>query len=175
VRNFLLGAGLALAAHEGGHLAFDYAFDARPRIKRVTFWGVPFFAVTHRADMSPRREYLISSAGFNVQHAVSEWILTARPDLREERAPFAKGIVAFNVLASVAYGSAALARAGPVERDTRGMADGIGLDERWIGAAIIAPAVLDTVRYMRPHSRWARWGSRGAKAAVVLLALRGRP
>ena len=175
VRNFFLGAALALAAHESGHLAFDFAFDAQPRLKGVSFVGIPFFALTHRPDLSPRREYLISSAGFNVQHAINEWILTARPRLRHTAAPLTKGVLAFNVAASVAYGSVALGRGGPYERDTRGMADGVGLDEPWIGVAVLAPAVLDGLHYVRPESRWARWASRGAKVTVVLLVLRRRP
>ena len=38
-----------------------------------------------------------------MQRAESEWLLTRRPRLRHERAPFAKGVLAFDVLASVAY------------------------------------------------------------------------
>src|SRR5215831_7373647 len=34
---FLLGAGTALAAHEGGHLLFDAIFDASPGIKKVSY------------------------------------------------------------------------------------------------------------------------------------------
>ena len=56
---------------------------------------------------------MISSAGFWVQHGTNEWLLTRRPNLRRERAPFAKGVLAFNVLASMAYAGAALARTGP--------------------------------------------------------------
>ena len=69
---FLAGAALGLAAHESGHLVLDFAFDARPRIKRVTLGGIPFFAITHRSDLSPRREFAISSAGFWVQESWTE-------------------------------------------------------------------------------------------------------
>ena len=44
---------------------------------------------------------------FSVQHATSEWILTSHPDLRHKRAPFLKGWLAWNVLASAAYATAA--------------------------------------------------------------------
>ena len=70
----------------------------------------------------PAREFVISSAGFWAQHAVSEYLLTRQPALRDEHAPVLKGILAFNVLTSVAYSGAAFARTGPNERDTRGMA-----------------------------------------------------
>lgn len=169
---FLAGGALGLLAHEGGHLLLDVVFDADPTVKRVDFHGIPFFAITHRADVSRRQEFIISSAGFWVQHAGSEWLLTRRPGLRRERAPMAKGVLAFNVLASGAYAGAAFARTGPHERDTRGIAYGARLDERWIGALILTPAVLDGWRYFEPDARWAAWISRAVKVAMVLLVAR---
>ena len=171
---FLAGAALGLTVHEGGHLVFDAAFDARPRITGVRFGPFPFFAVTHRDDLSPRREFTISSAGFWVQDLSSEWLLTKRPSLRETHAPLAKGVLAFNVLNSAGYACVAFARAGPFERDTRGMADSIGVDERAIGALVLAPAVLDAIRYFKPDARWAKWASRAAKVGSVLLVARRR-
>lgn len=172
IGKFVAGGAIGLIAHEGGHFLFDVVFDADPTIKRVEFHGIPFFAIAHRADVSPRREFVISSAGFWVQHAGSEWLLTRRPGLRHERAPIAKGVLAFNVLASGAYAGAAFARTGPYERDTRGMAHGARMNERWIGALILTPAVLDGWRYFDPGADWAAWISRGVKAAMVLLVLR---
>jgi hypothetical protein len=166
---FLAGGAVALGAHESGHLFFDLGFDADPGIDKVDFHGIPFFAITHRSGLSPRREFTISSAGFWVQHAGSEWLLTRRPGLRHERAPFAKGVLAFNVLASVAYAGAAFARTGPVERDTRGMASSLRVDEPWVGAMLLTPAVLDSWRYFHPETKWAVWASRAAKAGMVLL------
>lgn len=169
---FVGGALTGLGAHEGGHLLFNVVFDADPGIERVDFHGIPFFAITHRDGLSPRREFTISSSGFWIQHAGSEWLLTTRPRLRFERSPFRKGMLAFNVLTSGAYAGAAFARTGPPERDTRGMAVSSRIDERWIGAAILAPAVLDAWRYFDPDARWAVWASRGAKIAGVLLIIR---
>lgn len=169
---FLGGAASALGAHEAGHLVFNVAFDAAPGIDRVDFHGIPFFAITHRSDLSPRREQIISSAGFWVQHAGSEWILTRRPRLRHERAPFAKGVLAFNVLASTAYAGAAFAHTGPAQRDTRGMAVSARIDERWVGAMVLAPAALDAWRYYDPDSRLARWLSRATKAGMFVLLIR---
>jgi hypothetical protein len=168
----LSGAAVALLAHEAGHLAFDVAFDADPRLKRVDFHGIPFFALTHRKQLSPRRETIVSSAGFWMQHATDEWILTKRPDLRSQRAPFAKAVLAFNVLTSVAYAGAAFARTGPFERDTRAIADAARVDERWIGAMIITPAALDAWRYFHPESKAAVWLSRGVKVGMVALAVK---
>jgi hypothetical protein len=169
---FLGGGAIALGAHESGHLLFDTIFHAHPGISKVTFHGLPFFAITHDPTISRRREFVIDSAGFWVQEGTNEWLLRRHPDLRRERAPLLKGVLAFNVLASVAYAGAAFARTGPVERDTRGMAASLRWKEPAIGALIIVPAILDAVRYYRPDARWAAWGSRGAKVTGVVLILR---
>jgi hypothetical protein len=169
---FLLGGGTALAAHEGGHLVFDGIFDAHPGVKKVSFHGIPFFAITHDASVSPRKELTIDSAGFWVQEATSEWLLHAHPNLRHEHQPYLKGAFAFNVLASVAYAGAAFARTGPSERDTRGMAQALRWKEPVVGLLVLAPAILDAVRYYQPHAKWAAWGSRGAKITGVLIVIR---
>jgi hypothetical protein len=45
-------------------------------------------------------------------------------------------------------------------------------DERAIGATVLAPAILDAVRYFKPEARWATRASRAAKAGSVLLVIR---
>jgi hypothetical protein len=172
IASFLAGGVTGLGAHEAGHLLANLAIGEKPGLRKVDFHGIPFFAITHRSGLSPRREFLISSAGFWVQHAGNEWLLGRRPNLRRERAPLAKGVFAFNVLASTAYAGAAFGRTGPVERDTRGMADSARVDERWIGALVLAPALLDAWRYFRPESRWAAWASRGVKVGMVVMVVR---
>jgi hypothetical protein len=169
---FLGGGAVGLLAHESGHLLFDGLFDANPGLKKVSFHGIPFFAITHDSGLSPRRELIIDSAGFWVQEATNEIILSRRPNLRRESAPFLKGWVAFNVLASVTYAGAAFARTGPVERDTRGMADALRWKEPYVGLLILIPAILDAVRYYDPGARWAVWGSRAGKIAGVVVIAR---
>jgi hypothetical protein len=169
---FLGGAALALGAHEGGHLLFDGIFDAHPRLEKVSFHGIPFFAITHDASLSHRKEFVIDSAGFWVQQTTNEVLLSSRPRLRQTAGPLVKGMFAFNVIASVAYAGAAFARTGPVERDTRGMADALRWKEPLIGALILAPAVLDAIRYYHPGAEWAKWGSRGVKAGMFVLVIR---
>lgn len=171
---YLAGGAIGLAAHEGGHLLFDGIFTADPGIRKVSFHGIPFFAITHESGLPPAQEFVIDSAGFWVQQLGNEIILTRRPGLRHQHAPLIKGIVTFNVIASVAYAGAAFAQTGPDERDTRGMADSLRWKEPWVGALILAPAVLDAIRYFRPGAKWATWGSRGAKAGMVLLVLRAK-
>src|SRR5258707_6568535 len=167
VAKFLAGGAAGLAAHESGHLLFDGIFGAHPGIKRVSFHGLPFFAITHKAGLSARRELVIDSAGFWVQEATNELILARRPNLRHERAPFVKGIFAFNVAASIVYAGAAFARTAPVERATLGMADSLRWKEPWVGVLILIPAVLDAVRFYHPDARGAAWGSPGAKIRSV--------
>jgi hypothetical protein len=171
---FVAGGLLGLAMHEGGHLVFDAFFDAQPRLSRVHLGPFPFFAITHRTDLTPRREFTVSSAGFWVQEATSEWLLATRPVLRERHSWLSKGVLAFNVLNSVGYALVAFARAGPPERDTRGMADSIGVDERIVGALVLAPAVLDSYRYFKRGSGWAGWTSRAVKTGSVLLVIKRR-
>ena len=114
----------------------------------------------------------MSAAGFWVQHATSELLLTQQPRLRDSRAPFKKGLLAFNVLTSVGYSAAAVARYGPYERDTRAIGDALDLDERWIGALALIPAALDAYRFFHPDSRWATWSSRVVKVGWVTLVLK---
>jgi hypothetical protein len=172
IGGLIAGAFTGFAAHEGGHLLFDVIFDADPGVKRVEFGGIPFFAITHRSDLSPKQEFAVSSAGFWVQNATNEWLLTSRPRLRSERNPFLKGIFAFNLAASGMYSVAAFARIGPDERDTRGMAISSDSEEPWIGLVVLLPAALDAWRYMNPDAQLPKWLSRAAKVGAVLLVLR---
>jgi hypothetical protein len=172
--SFLGGATAGLLAHEGGHLFFDVVFDADPGVRRVEFAGIPFFALTHREGLSPRREYTIDAAGFWVQNALSEWVLTRRPGLHRERAPFAKGLLAWSLSSSAAYAAASFGTFGPPQRDTRGMAESLGIREPWVGAMLLVPAVCDLWRYFDPDNRWPRWISRVGKLSLVLVVVRAR-
>ena len=173
IGRFLAGGALGLGMHEAGHVSAAALYRADPGVRKVEFGPLPFFAITHER-ISPAREHVVAAAGFWVQHATSEWLLTRRPDLRREHAPIAKGVLAFNVLTSVAYASAAFGNFGPLERDTRAIAGALGVGEPAVGALILAPAALDTWRYFSPRSRWARWASRGAKVLAVLVVARSR-
>jgi hypothetical protein len=170
---FVAGGALGLGAHEAGHLIVDGAFGAAPGLRKVSFGPIPFFAITHD-PVSPVREFAISSAGFWMQHAASELLLSRHPQLRQQHAPLLKGVLAFNVLASVAYAGAAFAEIGPDERDTRGMALSTRVREPWIGAMILGPAVFDAARYYKPDVVWLRWASRAAKVGGVLLIVRAK-
>ena len=168
----LAGGALAFLIHESGHLAFDELFDARPQLQAVHFGPVPFFAITPTRPLSSRQLFTVASAGFWAQEISSEWLLPKHRDLRHERAPFAKGMLAFDVLTSIGYAGVAFAEAGPPQRDTRGMASGAAVPERAIALIVLAPAVLEAYRYFRPESAWARWAMRGVEAGSVLLVIK---
>ena len=172
VGKFLAGGALALVIHESGHVVFGELFGTQVGVRKVHFGPMPFFAITYRGDLSRRRQFVVSSAGFWMQRATSEAILSLRPQLRQEQRPLLKGMLAFDVISSVAYAGAAFAKAGPVERDTRAMAAALRVDERWVGLLVLAPAVLDAWRYFHPEARWACWTSRGIKIGAVLLTFR---
>ena len=107
-----------------------------------------------------------------MQHGLSEYVFARHPKLRDEQALVLKGLLAFNILTSVAYSGAAFARTGPDERDTRGMALSAGVDEPVIGAVILVPAILDAARYFGKDSRWIVWGSRAVKIGGALLVVK---
>jgi hypothetical protein len=166
---FLSGAALAFLIHEGGHLVFDEAFDAHPQLQRVHFGAIPFFAIAPTRPLSARQLFTVASAGFWTQELTSDLLQPHHRDLRHEHAPFAKGMLAFDILTSIGYAGTAFARSGPLQRDTRGMAVSLDVPEPVIGALILTPAVLEAYRYFRPESRWARWATRIAAAGSVVL------
>jgi len=168
----ILGGAAGLGLHEGGHLIANWAFEEKVTIKKVDYRGIPFFALSHAPNLSPRREYVVSSAGFWAQYLFSEQILTHHPHLKNEDSPFRKGMLAFHVVTSLVYSGAAFGKTGPLERDTRGMASSRRIDERWIGAIVLAPALLDMYRYFNPDARWATWTSRGVKMGSVVLVIK---
>ena len=168
---FLIGAAVGLGAHEAGHVIAGAILGADPGVKSIDYGPIPFFAITHDR-VSPAREYTIAASGFFVQHATSEWMLTRRPRLRDQHAPYAKGMLAFNVLTSAVYATAAFGRFGPAERDTLAMAESLDVGEPLVGAMILAPAVIDTWRYFKPGSKWAPWVSRALKVGAVVAVIR---
>jgi hypothetical protein len=172
VLTFLSGAGLGLVIHESAHLAFDEIFRAQPKVISVHFGPLPFFAVSPQRPLSPRQLFTITSAGFWTQELTSELLLRQHADLRHAHAPFAKGMLAFDVLTSIGYAAAAFAETGPFERDTRGMAQGLGVSERAIGLLVLSPAALDVYRYFRPQSKWAKWAAWILDAGSIVLIVK---
>lgn len=169
---FLGGAFGAFSLHEAGHYAMNLALGTDPYLKHVEHAGIPFFAVDYRNEVTPRQEYAIAASGFWVQHAMAEALLRKYPHLWREAPPAVRGAFAFHLVTSLIYGYAALAKSGPNERDTLGMARGLHANERWIGFAVLLPAVLDFYRSLHPEARWAALTAKGVKIGFVFALAR---
>jgi len=165
---FLGGAVLGLAIHESGHMAMGYALNAHPSTQHVSGGGVSFFAIRYDRPLSQSEAYAVSTGGFLAQFASSEWVLASHPHLWTEDAPVAKGVFAFHLATSFVYAYGALAGKGPTARDTLGMSKSLGVQERWVGMAILVPALLDTYRSLHPESRWAATTSRTFKVGFAV-------
>lgn len=167
---FFAGAFVALAGHEGSHYIANAAVGSDPYLKSVHYGPIPFFTIEPNHLLNNHDHYITASAGFSGQQMINEWLLTTHPYLRTEDEPFLKGMAAFSFWLTVGYAATAFAESGPVQRDTKGMADSLGWNERWVGAMILVPTALDTYRYKHPDAKWARDASRVSKLAMILLA-----
>lgn len=167
---FFTGAFGAFLGHESGHLVANWALGTDPYLMGVHYGPIPFFTIQPGKPMNNHQHYITASAGFNAQSIINEVVLTSHPNLMRENEPTLKGLTAFNFWLSIGYAATAFAKAGPQERDTKGMADSLGINERWIGAIILVPTALDTYRYKHPDSKWAPIASRLSKLAIIFLA-----
>ena len=167
---FFEGAFAAFFGHESGHLIANYSLGTDPYLRGVHYGPIPFFTIEPGRLLNPHEHYITASAGFNAQNIIDEWLLTSHPKLSSENQPFLKGLASFNFWLFVGYAASAFTETGPNQRDTKGMADALGWNERWVGAMILVPAALDTYRYKHPDSKWAVWASRASKLAMISLA-----
>ena len=182
---FAGGAATALAAHEAGHALANLSMGNVPHLGSVEFLGViPWFSlepnIACAADSCSRRDgtpfgpgrpglLLILLAGFDVQHATDEVLLTRDPALREQHAPFRTGLLAFNTLTSVAYAAANWAGVEPYSGDLAGAVRDTRASRAWVSGMLFGIAGLDIARWAVPDARWLAWASRAAK--VVFLGL----
>lgn len=185
---FLAGGAAGFILHEGAHalVAESLGFDARleSRGKPIPFVVVRYDLVSTRDENGQirytdeagrpvsdgaQKQYAIASAGINSQNITSEIILTLHPNLREERRPFLKGVLAFDIVVSAGY--ALIGRKDP-DGDLRGMSEALDVSDKWMATLVLLPAAVDTYRYFYPESRWAPWVSRGSKAYLLGLAFR---
>lgn len=185
---FVAGGATAFVVHESAHALVATSFRLHPRLewrsKPIPFVVVKYDIFAYK-DASGRTIYLngqgerissgdakrfaISSAGINSQNIGSELILSMRPRLSEESAPFLKGMLAFDILTSIGY--ALVGRQDP-DGDIRGMSEALGVSDRIIGAIVFLPAAVDLYRFYYPDSAWAPWVGRGAKGYLLGLSFR---
>jgi hypothetical protein len=183
---FAGGAATALAAHETCHLLSNLALGNRPGFQSVTFMGfIPYFAIVpsircrggdckeHNGERFwPGRPglYTIVSSGIQCQHYEDEVILTRRPGLRMDDAPFRKGMLAFNTVISIGYVVANWTGVEPTDGDIRGIYRDGGAPRFWLSSLVLGIAAVDIARYFHPHARWLAWLNRVAKVSVTGIA-----
>ena len=183
---FAGGAVTALATHETCHLVANLALGNRPSFQPVTFLGfIPYFAIVpsigckggdckeHNGEhfwAGRPGLYTIVSAGIQCQHYEDEVILTRRPGLRMDDAPFRKGMLALNTLLSIGYVLANWTGVEPTDGDIRGIHRDGGAPRLLLGSMIFGIAAVDIARYFHPHARWLAWLNRVAKVSVTGIA-----
>jgi hypothetical protein len=183
---FVGGAVTALAAHESCHLMANLAMGNRPGFEPVTFLGfIPYFAIvpsircqngtctkSNGEHFGPGRPglYTIVSAGIQCQHYEDEIILSQRPGLRMDQAPFRKGMLTFNTLLSIGYVLANWMGVEPTDGDIRGIHRDGGAPRFLLSSMILGIAAVDIARYYYPHARWLAWLNRMAKISVTGIA-----
>ncbi len=173
----------AFVVHEACHGVANLAMANVPTLEPVHFAGfLPFFAVSPNIQCvdgtctkqngdpfvpGPRGYAFIVSSGILCQEVTNEIILTERPRIRYETAPFLKGMLLFNVATSVAYGIANLTGIEPPAGDVRGLDSVSGAPHGVFAALVLATAALDVARYFLPDVGWLPWVSRGSKVVTV--------
>ncbi len=177
------GVASAFVAHELGHVLVNLAYGNTPQFESLQYAGfIPFFRISHgmycnefgcfNDDGEPFKGgrsgvYLITSAGFNVQHLVSELILSLDRPIRNHRSPMQKGMLFFNLSLSVGYVLSTWFQIKPPVGDIEGMADAAQLNPNWVALMVLIPTGLDLYRYFLPDSKWAPWVSRASKATFL--------
>jgi hypothetical protein len=183
---FAGGAATALATHESCHLIANWATGNQPSFEPVSFLGfIPYFAIVpsihcRNGDCHKRNGehywagrpglYTIVTAGLQCQHYEDEVILTRRPELRMDSAPFRKGMLAFNTLLSIGYVLANWTGVEPVDGDIAGIHRDGGAPRLLLSSMVLGIAVVDIARYYYPRAPWLAWLNRVAKVSITGIA-----
>ncbi|MEM9728603.1 MAG: hypothetical protein AAF997_08460 [Myxococcota bacterium] len=178
-------AGLVVGfiGHEMGHILMNFAYGNVPNFEGLRYAGfVPFFRISSGVScnddgcfkQSTGEEfkggrtgvYLITAAGFNVQHVINEVLLSLDPNLQHHRSPFQKGLLFFNLSLSIGYSLSTWFQVDDIG-DIQGMANASQLNPNWVALMVLIPSALDVYRFFLPDSKWAPWVSRGSKAVFL--------
>jgi hypothetical protein len=185
VPSFLLFAGGALsglALHEMGHVTANLAYRNVPGVQGIVVSGfIPWFVIDARLSLSRgvyyerngsvfvgggRAYYVINTAGFMVQNVGSEILLSSRPQLLHEHAPYAKGLLWMNMLLSLGYATASLLGVEDPHGDIYGGARHSGYPSPLIAGVVFSNGSLDLLRYLFPDNTWLPWLSRASKVML---------
>ena len=145
------------------------------------FGFVPFFAISPQVNCTDdgcfKKDgtpfgggrpglYVIVTAGFTVQHLTTELLLSLEPGLRYHRAPFRKGVLAFDILVSVGYAVASFTNTEDPFGDVTAASQASHINHDVFATLLITPALLDAYRFARPGSRWVPVASRTLNATM---------
>jgi len=177
------GLAVAFVAHEMGHVLVNLFYGNVPSFEGLRYAGfIPFFRISPNVRCNPdgcfdsngdpfkggrTGVYLITSAGFNIQHIVNEIILSIDPHVQHHRAPFIKGMLFFNFSLSIGYALSTWFQIKPPVGDIDGMANASQLNPNWVALMVVIPTGLDIVRFFLPDAKWAPWVSRTSKAVFL--------
>ena len=180
---FAAGALSGLTLHELGHVTTNLAYGNVPVLSPVSYLKViPYFVIDprlsyrnglwYKADGSVfkaggRGYYVINMAGFMVQNLGSEIILTTHPDLRDEHAPFAKGLLFMNIGLSLGYSTASFLGLEDPHGDISGGSRHTYYPSGLIAGMVFTTGALDLLRYIFPDSEMLPWLGRSAKTMFL--------
>lgn len=162
-RDFVAGAASSLLAHEVAHVVTAVAVGGRPTIgfdkgRPTVYSGID-------VAREPRRQFLFSSMGLNVQAAIDEAIL----DVPHERgSAFERGVLASGIGTAVFY--VTIGRTGSVS-DVDFMARTSSLSKDEIALIYGGVALLHTVRIKR-DGRYAHFFVRPAAERGLHVGVR---
>ena len=185
VPSFLWFAGGALSGltlHEMGHVLTNLAYGNVPHITGILYAKfIPWFVIDPRITNvggtyyknngslfagGARGYYVINTAGLVVQDIGSEAILSARPGLLYERAPYLKGMLWMNMILSIGYATASLIGTEDPHGDIYGAAQHSQYPHQLVAGLVLANGGLDVMRYLLPDTSWLPWMSRTSKAML---------
>jgi hypothetical protein len=180
---FVGGALSGLTLHELGHVLTNLAYGNVPGLSSVSYLKViPWFSIDarltyrdgvyYKADGSVFRAggrgyYVINMGGFMMQNLGSEIILTTHPDLRDEHAPFAKGLLFMNIGLSLGYSTASFVGLEDPHGDISGGSRHTYYPAPLIAGMVFTSGALDLFRYLFPDDEMLPWLSRSAKAMFL--------
>lgn len=156
---FAGGAATAFVVHEVSHLTMDMMLGKTVHVEKVQLGPFPFFSLTSCCNLTRNEEWIIASAGFVSQQMTSELILQLAPSIRQQRRPFLKGVLMFDILLSVGYAVTGFANLGPPSSDVMTMSRAMQVEPWRIGLMLTIPATVDLIRYFAPELGFAPWVS----------------
>ena len=151
----------------------NLAFGEKPGLGKVDFHGIPVLR-DHASQRAAVARGIHDLVGRLLGAACHERMAADAPPARSEPSRRRSRRACLRSTCSRRLPTRARRSRKPVPRSAThaGMAASSRIDERWIGALVLAPALLDGWRYYHPDTKWATWASRGVKIGMVVMVVR---